>query len=206
MKTLTQLAELYGTDKCYSRHNYMLMYEFWLGKLNINSLLEIGLGKGASARMWIDYFPDAEVYMMENYSKEYNEEWGNPDLNDLNCTIIKGDSTDPVTWNNVPDNLSFIIDDGDHLPESQIATFMNGFPKLRSNGLYFIEDTHCGFEKKYGGDNRLYIWASRLYMQQQLAELNTEGDFYKFRYMMPDIIKDIYSYHFYKSVILFQKA
>jgi hypothetical protein len=156
--------------------------------------------------MWIEYFPNAEIYMMEDFGEEYETVWKNPNFDILDCNIIEGNSTDAKTWEKIPKGLDIIIDDGSHLPEDQIATFELGFLKLREHGLYFIEDTHCGFELKYGGKPTLYQYIWDLIMDQQLPEYGTEGDFYKYRQFMTGISRDIYSYHFYKSVIVLQKA
>jgi len=206
MKSLTELAEFYQTDKCYTLHNYIAMYEQWFGKLHINKMLEIGLGGGASVRMWADYFPDAEIYAMELGGEEFKNNWANSTLDVSDINIIIGNSTDPKIWENIPDNLDLIIDDGDHTADSQIATFKLGFNKLRSRGTYSIEDTHCGFEERYGKSFALYNYFFNLVINQQLPGANTEGDFYKFQQYMPEIVRDIYAYHFYKSIIFLEKA
>jgi len=206
MNSISNLAAKYNSDKQFKNHNYVGMYEQWIGNLHVNKILEIGLGGGASVRMWADYFPDAEVYTMELGQEEFQKNWANSTMDVSDIKIIVGNSTEPKSWGNVPDNLSVIIDDGDHTPDSQIATFKLGFPKLRSRGLYFIEDTHCGFEESYGTSFALYEYFFNLVSNQQLPGAGTEGDFYKFNQFMPDYVRDIFAYHFYKSVILLEKA
>ena len=206
MKSLTELAEFYQTDKCRTMHNYIDMYEQWVGNLHVNKLLEIGLGGGASVRMWADYFPDAEIYTMELGQEEFQKNWASSTLDVSDINIIVGDSTDPKTWENIPNNLDIIVDDGDHKAETQITTFKLGFGKLRERGLFFIEDTHCGFEEIYGTSFALYEYFFNLVSNQQLPGAGTEGDFYKFNQFLPDYVSDIFAYHFYKSVILLEKA
>jgi hypothetical protein len=206
LNSLSELASKYNIDKKFDNHNYMPMYERWLGNLHVNKMLEIGFGSGGSARMWLEYFPDAEIYIMELAGEEFQQVWKNPntDIPDLNMII--GNSLSKETWDLVPNGLDFLIDDGDHKPENQIVTFELGFPKLREHGIYVIEDCHCGFELKYGGKPTLYQYFFDLVMDQQLPEYGTEGDFYKYRQFMTGISREIYSYHFYKSVILIEKA
>ena len=52
------------TDKCRYRHNYLQKYEFFLRdwKEKPLRLLELGVFKGGSERMWKRYFPQAEIY------------------------------------------------------------------------------------------------------------------------------------------------
>jgi hypothetical protein len=206
MKSLAELASKYGTDKQYDNHNYVGMYDYWLGKLHINKMLEIGFGSGASAKMWLEYLPDAEVYIMEFGDEEFKEKWNNPNIELSDLNVVMGDSRKQESWDQIPNGLDFIVDDGSHFPEDQIATFELGFGKLREHGLYFIEDTHCGFQKEYGGKPTIYQYFLDLMMEQQLPQYNTEGDFYKYLPYMKGRAKEIFSYHFYKSIILLEKA
>ena len=208
MKTLYDLANKYGTDKREQDHNYIRMYEQLLSGRNIDNLLEIGLGSGASALMWSEALPESNIHIMEYFDKEHVEVWHSPQISAPNLTVHPGDSTKHESWANIPYGFDVIIDDGDHNPDSQIATFNLGFSHLARGGLYFIEDTHCNFEKKYtGGKDIIYNWALNLVFNQQLPALgNTNGNFYQLRHLMPIPIRDIYSYHFYKSVIVFEKA
>jgi 8-demethyl-8-(2-methoxy-alpha-L-rhamnosyl)tetracenomycin-C 3'-O-methyltransferase len=208
MKTLNELALKHGTDKSSETHYYTLMYENLLKNRTVNNMLEIGLGSGASALMWSEYFPEANIYIMEYFDQENKEKWNSPQISAHNLTILQGDSTKIESWKEVPYELDFIVDDGSHYPNDQILTFQNGFNHLKSHGLYFIEDTHCNFSLQYtGGKDIIYNWVLNLVFNQQLPKYgNTDGNFYFLRGLMPIPIRDIYSYHFYKSVIVFEKA
>jgi len=52
-----------GTDKCSADHDYLKKYEFFLGKFRGQpmTLLELGVYRGDSIRMWCRYFPEAHV-------------------------------------------------------------------------------------------------------------------------------------------------
>lgn len=209
MSILFELAEKYNTDKQLKDHNYILMYERLMEEKRVttNKMLEIGFGEGGSAKMWMDYFPNAEIYCVEYFDKEHEEVWHSPSVDLPELNMIKGDSTNAETWLEIPNNFDFIIDDGSHHPDDQISTFLLGFSHLKSKGLYFIEDTHCNFEVKYtGGQDIIYKWVFDYIIQQQTPGKNYNGNFYQFRNAMPNIVKDIYSYRFYKSVIVFEKA
>ena len=208
MKTLTELAQKYNTDKQTKDHNYIQMYEDLLKGKEIFSMLEIGLGSGASALMWSEYYPNSHIHIMEYFDKEHVETWNSPQISAKNLIIHKGDSTKMESWVEIPYGLDIIVEDGSHYPDHQIMTFEHGFPHLKSGGLYIIEDTHCNFEQKYtGGKDVIYNWALNLVYNQQLPTYgNTNGNFYQLRNLMPLPVRDIYSYHFYKSVIVFEKA
>ncbi len=208
MSKLIDLSNRYDTDKKPDFHNYVPIYEEWFSKIKVENLLEIGLGSGASVKMWIDYLPNSNIHCLEYFSEEFNNTWRDKaDTNIEKLNLIIGDSTESPTWETIPFDLDVIIDDGNHHPNAQIGTFKNGFSHLRSGGLYFIEDTHANFMKIYNdGDDIIYDWVFDLVFNQQLASSSPIGDFYKAQEYMKGIEKNIYSYHFYKSLILFVKA
>lgn len=206
--TLDELAIKYGTDKCSTNHNYTRMYEQFMetSRLQVSRILEIGLGNGASARMWKDYFPNALIYIIENFGEENKKIWNNAIINERNIYVIRGSQDDYKTWEEVPENLDFVIDDGSHVPEHQISSINLGFDKLKSGGVWFIEDTHCNFHTNYSYQDKLYPWLYDLIVKQQIPQITTEGDFYKIRHMLESLSKDILAFHLYKSIIALEKA
>jgi hypothetical protein len=208
MRSLDEIADYYNTDKRYQDHNYVSMYQKFMesNRLSTNRILEIGFGSGASSKMWIEYFPNADVYCMEYFDEEYKNVWNSPSSNIENLNIVRGDSTKTETWNEVPYEFDYLIDDGSHFPKDQINTFLLGFPHVKSNGYYFIEDLHCGLENKYGKTDMIYQWLFDLIIKQQTPNYGLGGNFYNAQSYIEGIAKDIYSYHIYKSVICLEKA
>jgi hypothetical protein len=206
METLAQLAAKYNTDKKAGGHGYVKMYETILKTIEVNSLLEIGLGSGASMRMWLEYYPNADIYCMEDFGEENRKIWHGMDGNIEGLKLIKGDSKAIETWKTVPQNLSVIIDDGDHHPQAQLETFLCGFPHLKSGGLYFIEDLHCNFQPQYTDKDIIYPWIFNLILEQQTPKYVIGGNFYQGQAYMGIISREIYSYHFYKSVAVFERV
>ena len=160
--SLTQLANRYGSDKgtigptpeC-DAHNYTDIYEAYIGRhryapLNI---LEIGLGVlgdkwdarlvqgrntgGASLKMWYDYFPSATIFGIDINPCPYLD-------NERIRTFVadQGNVSDLESFVAAAKGIEFdlIIDDGSHRPDHQQIAFGFFFKKLRSGGLYFIED------------------------------------------------------------------
>lgn len=161
-KSLTEIANHYGTDKGtigpsnrWNAHNYTDVYEAYLErhrKENLN-FLEIGLGVtgnnwrsdivhgknsgGASIRMWHDYFENSNIfgidinecaYLDNERIKTFVADQGN--IENLEAFVMKS----------AVDEFDFIIDDGSHRPDHQQISFSYFFKKLKSGGLYFIED------------------------------------------------------------------
>jgi precorrin-6B methylase 2 len=174
--------------------------------MKIDNLLEVGLGSGASVKMWRDYLPEAQIHCIEYFDEENKTKWNSADGNIDSVKIYRGDSTKIETWDEIPYDLDVIIDDGDHHPDSQIKTFELAFEHLRSGGYYVVEDLHCGFEQKYGATDEFFRWAFDMIMKQQTPISNYPGNFYVCRSQMQDPIDKIYSYHFFKSCLVLEKA
>lgn len=161
-KSLTELANLYGTDKGttgpssrWGGHNYTDVYEAYLGSYRQSPLvlLEIGLGVtgvnwdspivhgrntgGASLKMWHDFFPKARLYGIDINECRYLE-------NNRIRTFVadQGRIEDLEAFVEETQGIEFdvIIDDGSHRPDHQQVCLSYFFRKLKSGGLYFIED------------------------------------------------------------------
>lgn len=162
LKTLTELANLYGTDKGtigpnpnWEPHNYTDIYEAYLARYRYSAItiLEIGLGVtglrwettivqgrntgGASVKMWHDYFPNARIYGIDINPC--------PDLNKDRITTFvadQGNLEDLQSFVETTQEIEFdiIIDDGSHRPDHQQISLGFFFKRLKGGGLYFIED------------------------------------------------------------------
>ncbi|HCB15031.1 MAG TPA: hypothetical protein DEP36_15905 [Gammaproteobacteria bacterium] len=161
-KTLTELANLYGTDKGtigptpeWEPHNYTDIYEAYLARHRQSAItiLEIGLGVtgpqwettivqgrntgGASVKMWHDYFPKARIVGIDVNPCPYLD-------NDRIRTFVadQGNPEDLQAIVEAAGGIEFdvIIDDGSHRPDHQQVSFSVLFKRLKAGGLYFIED------------------------------------------------------------------
>ena len=143
--TLEQLGDKYQTDKTL-HHGYHHFYPRFLEPLRNETfnMLEIGLGSfqdntGNSPKLWKEYFPNANVFVMD-IDYEYKDEFG---------TIIRGDQSDIKDITkvaNIVEKAKFIIDDGSHHPEHQLLTFTHLFNYLlEPGGVYIIEDIECSY-------------------------------------------------------------
>lgn len=154
MNELSNLAKKYQCDKGEARvdghesHKYTKIYHelFVPIKEEVENILEIGVNKGGSLRMWRDFFPNAMIYGVDYQEKFLFSEGG--------IVTFKGGQGDP---NTIKDNIAklkikfdLIIDDGSHRHEHQQKTLSALFKFLKPGGLYIIEDLHCAFYPEYG--------------------------------------------------------
>ena len=131
MDDFTFFFRKYQTDK----PKYGDFYTRYFSNLNPAILLEIGVLKGGSIRAWRDIFQDTRVTGIDIDPKCKE---GNEDLE-----ILIGDQTDTKFLNWVLANVGIpdiIIDDGGHSRSHQILSFRYLFPRMKSGGIYVIED------------------------------------------------------------------
>lgn len=205
---LTELAIKHCTDKAI--HGYTEFYSRYMEPVreSTTKVVEFGVGLGGSTRLWLEYFPNAHLYVIDNDPKAIATIQDS--LPGGRLTIIKANQTDPVVWDIIGDNIDFVIDDASHRPEHQIETFGLGMKHIKPGRWYIIEDTQCSFVPQFSTNcDMLYPWLEELIVEQQVFALG-DHDFYTARATNPDNMKSlaslIYSYHCYKSVIMFERA
>ena len=140
MIDLRSLGEKYGTDKV--EHGYLPHYEarFEPFRGEAITLLEIGVLKGESLRMWRDFFPRAEVYGIDIDPKLTFAE---PRIKTCAGAQEDGAFLDSVLAETGP--LDIVIDDGGHEASHQFVSFSYLWPCVKTNGWYCIEDCYCMF-------------------------------------------------------------
>jgi hypothetical protein len=137
IKTLSELAFMYGTDKL--EHGYIPFYEQYLPK-KPKKILEIGVKEGRSISMWLQYFPEAIVHGLDLF-QEFS-----PPFQDERVVWHQGNQCDWELLEQLrKEDFDVIIDDGSHNARDQMITFFGLF-----NGKhYFIEDVHCNRDEFY---------------------------------------------------------
>jgi demethylmacrocin O-methyltransferase len=148
-RNLSWLATAHGTDKRpgAGRHGYAPIYERHIADLRHRPVrvLEIGVLKGASLRMWHDYFARGHIVGID---------LDPPALEDLpRATTIKGDQSDPAVLEQAAQLGPFdlVIDDGSHIGSHIRASFDVLFGALRPGAFYVIEDLQTSYNPKYEG-------------------------------------------------------
>jgi hypothetical protein len=132
----TALSILYDTDKGPQRHCYTDIYRELLGPLRPRpiTVLEIGIDKGASLRLWRRFLPKATVVGIDLEP---------PATHIPGVQMHAGDQSDEIFLADIIDRyrgLDPVIDDGSHIASHIRASFNKLFPALRAGGWYVIED------------------------------------------------------------------
>jgi Methyltransferase domain len=162
--SLSHLANRFGTDKGTKpgdwgiAHGYAAIYERFLGarRLEPLRLLELGVWKGASLRMWESYLPNAQIIGIDNLSDTGRADFTRAD-------ILIGDATDQHFLQDAVrrfagGKIDIVIDDASHVLDQQVLTLEALFPLLDDGGLYFVEDV-SGSRFKDGNPRRLPRYA-----------------------------------------------
>lgn len=118
-----------------SDHSYLPWYEeeFSIYRYPGVRLLEIGILKGESLKLWREYFgPESIIVGVDNQLSKPVE----------GTEIVYADATQRFLWRKYFENRKFdiIIDDGSHYLNHQLATFSIYCDSLAYGGIYIIED------------------------------------------------------------------
>jgi len=126
----------------YVCHDYLKIYEREWAKWRDQPirLMEIGLNVGASIKLWLDYFTQADIVGVD--IADFQSKVGLFDPNRFN--FLKGDQFDVNFWNEVkskyPNGFDIIIDDGAHSSGAIQTTFACMWGAVKPGGYYVIED------------------------------------------------------------------
>ncbi len=216
MLTLEELFDR-GTDgRCSKWRHYFEIYERYFSKFRGAecTYLEIGVAKGGSLDIFQEYLGDkARVVGVDvNPDCKQSERDG--------IEVLIGNQADPDFMNGsvVPKGpFDIIIDDGGHIPDQQLVSFLSLFPHLKEGGVYLVEDLHTTFwlgaQASRFGIN-FYDFARGLvekltlfHVDQRLMELyQTPRDQRTSKVTMQNFAAtDILGIHFYDSVVVFEK-
>ena len=173
------------------------------------TILEIGIAKGGSLRMWKNYFSSDSTIVGIDI---------NPDCKKFEKDNIKtyiGNQTDVNFLGSVIKDIGkpdIIIDDGGHTSNQQIISFNYLFGHLNDKGIYLVEDTHASyhsdFQDRQDGftfmdfvktlPDKLNLWYQyndyRIYKKEIKEKIN-----------MPYFTKNTYKISFYNSIVVFEK-
>ena len=141
------LKEIFaGRNRIHKWHHYFDIYERYLAPLRGEPirLLEIGVFKGGSLRMWREYFGPRATIMgadIEPSVAEFERE---------GFRIFVGDQADTAFLEKVRDEIGtvdVIIDDGGHTMLQQVNAFEVLYPA--ASRLYLVEDTHTSYWPRF---------------------------------------------------------
>jgi hypothetical protein len=134
----------YDTDKI--EHHYLELYDPFLSPWTDKEikLLEIGIHRGGSLRLWRDYFPHGRIVGIDlKLPRGF--------VPGERIQIFEGSQADTrflteVATKTAPEGFDMIIDDASHIGELTKRTFWHLFDHhLKPGGLYAIEDWGTGY-------------------------------------------------------------
>lgn len=201
-----------GTDKV-THHGYHRFYPKFI-KTELKKILEIGVQEMNSINLWRKLCPSAYIYGFD-INVEYKDD---------NVKIIKGDQSNTNDLDNlvkeVGNDVDFILDDGSHVPEHQILTFIKLFPNLIQGGVYIIEDIETSYwinkpiysyQLNYGFKhpiNLINVFSNILHIinREFITNPNEINEINKVNFIVPlDIIDTISTITFGQNCIIIKK-
>ena len=160
MTPLCKIAYKYGTDKCSQiRHSYTVVYyELFKDKIRlVKKVLEMGIGrnkefknknvvynerfkvpyhKGASLKMWRDFFPNAQIYGADIVPESIFE---TERIKTFLCDERKKEDLEKLI-ENTGNDVDIFIDDASHRSRDQIFMAKTLLPLFKKGVIYIIED------------------------------------------------------------------
>ena len=165
--TLTEIANKHNCDKgtvAYEAHGYTEIYQNYIPAGKSFNLLEIGIWHGDSLRMWKEYNPEIRVTGIDIDRSVFN--YIKPEEG---FTIHIGNQSDYIFLQSIVDHTLFeaIIDDGSHVHNDILSSFMFLYPHLDKHGYYFIEDLHASTVNR-----NLLIRQLKMYKMKKMELIN----------------------------------
>ncbi len=223
LKNYTQISEFKEEEK-------NKLYDYWLNnnENNINkwhhyfpiyykhfskyinkpvNVLEIGINRGGSLKMWKDFFGTESKIFGVDILPECKK------FENINEGIFVeiGDQADPVFLKYLMDKLpkiDIIIDDGGHKTKQQITTFNECYSKIADDGVYLCEDLHTNYWCSFIDTKITFIEFAKKHIDALNAWYYKRYDKNKNKYgvpSMPEFTNITHSITFYNSVIVFEK-
>ena len=216
---MSSLADLFakGTgQRCDKWQHYIEIYERYFSKFvgTKCTYLELGVAKGGSLQLMQDYLGTEARIIGVDIDPECEK------LREEGREIYIGDQSDDTLLDALTQNCApfdIILDDGSHIPDHQIQSFMRLFPLLKEGGVYVVEDLHTAFWYGYQ-DSRFglnfYDFAKGLADKLSLYHVDHR---LIVRYKQPReertgyvainnfATTDIFGIHFYDSIAVFEK-
>lgn len=137
---LDELAQKYTIDKRIApdNHGYTKIYFDLLKdkRDEVKKVMEIGIWKGDSLRMWRDYFPFAQIYGLDNRADYLFE------ADRIKCVLADQRDKESLlaVISDIGEDFDLIVDDGSHTLADQLLSFKTFFPIIKVGGIYAIED------------------------------------------------------------------
>jgi len=162
--------------------------------------LEIGVSEGGSLQLWRKFFgPYAVIVGIDiDPNCKRHESAG------INIRI--GDQSDPKFLDSiikefgVPD---IVLDDGSHIQNHVLTSFLHLYPKLSKNGVYLVEDLYTAYWPEFGGG----IENSSTFINFSKHCVDKLNAYYSRGSIQSDLITtQTRSISFYDSIVCYEKG
>lgn len=213
---------------CLKNENYFEVFDLLAGHLYDSKItyLELGVADGGSLEIIRKLFHKestiigVDLYEDKSFLKEDNTA----------NHIIFGNQTSQETKNKLisitaNSGIDIIVDDGSHISEDMILSFINLFPLLNENGIYIIEDLNIiNSLKHYKSFYGINIFDYMKGLSENLNNPFRDTSLIKSRYKEPretrkplviknkggllkndDIVKQIFSIQWFENMIAITK-
>jgi len=212
----SELFRLFAADTdVHKWHHYFEIYEKHFGAYRNRPIrmLEIGVFRGGSLRMWKQYFHPESIIVGVDIDKSCKTH----ERADENVFVRIGSQADPDFLAKVTEEFGpfdIILDDGSHKTHHQNISFGALFrSSLVDGGCYMVEDTHSNYWLKTIDSEDTFIDLSKQ-MVDTLHETYFDRTEASFRPGHADAVKEmhvsylaanIHSIAFYDSIVVFDK-
>ncbi|MDH3275798.1 MAG: class I SAM-dependent methyltransferase [Gammaproteobacteria bacterium] len=210
------LFDIFSADtNVHKWHHYFDIYTKHFGPYRDRpiKMLEIGVFRGGSLRMWKDYFhPDSTIVGID-----IDKTCKDHEIADRNVFVRIGSQADPRFLAEVNEEFGpfdIILDDGSHKTHHQNISFGALFRSaLKDGGCYMVEDVHTNYWLKHVDSEDTFIDLSKQ-MVDMLHEPYFDRKETHFRHGHPEAVKqlelsylaaNLASIAFYDSIVVFDK-
>jgi len=207
MKKFNELFNEHTGESILKWSNYGDIYDKHFAKFRDQTIniLEIGVLRGGSMRIWEKYFPKANIFGIDIDEEclQYQSD---------RTKIFIGDQSDVSFLRNVKakiPRIDILIDDGSHRAKDQKITFDEMYYHVRKPGVYLIEDIELNYwpsKDKDKPDNFM------TYMKSKIDELNVRrtmsrkvSESYPFKDTQVRFNNSTNSISFYENMVVLEK-
>ena len=183
--------------------HYFQIYEREMGRFLKTpvSFLEIGIFKGGSLPMWLDYFPKGSTLTFIDIDPACKAH----EIDGTNVRI--GNQADPAFLAELAAEFGpfdVILDDGSHINAHQITSFEHLWPHVKNGGLYMVEDCHTSYWPGFGGGYRneaSFIEYAKRLIDTMHSWYTDQDALFPFQ----EMAKELNSVRFYDSIVAVEK-
>ncbi len=164
MSILNDLGLKHRTDKATDGkrgesgrgHDYLSVYERFLAPLRLDAktVLEIGVQKGASLRVWEEYFPNAVIHGIDIAESALRAA-----RDRIRVSLVdQSDANALHQFASEHGPFDVIVEDGSHIWSHQIISLQTLLPFVRPGGYYIVEDLHTSYSRSSGNRTARRVW------------------------------------------------